>query len=215
MEHAPPRCIFPTKKDVPEQKDYRKKLITVPSCETHNTATSRDDEYLLYMISSSITSNDIGLNQFLTKVKRAAERRPALASSMAVTNDPVRIFDEDSQEWKDAYGIQVEAKRLDAVFTKNACALYFHEQGKKFNGRVKVVTGFTLYNDLATNSAIASAVTAAEEFFSHHEIKGENPEIFFYRFEEGTNTATMLMNFYGTSKVLARFEKTPTTETRN
>jgi len=77
VEHAPPICVFPAKKDLPSQKDYRKNLITVPSCATHNAATSNDDEYLLYVLSSSITSSDVGLNQFLTKVKRSAERRRA------------------------------------------------------------------------------------------------------------------------------------------
>jgi hypothetical protein len=207
VEHAPPKCLFPQRKDVPSQKDYRKNLITVPSCEEHNTATSRDDEYLLYMLSASITSSDVGLNQFLTKVKRAAERSPALASSMIMSTDPVKIFHEDTQEWKDAYGIQLQLNRLDSVLIRNAYALYFHEIGKKFVGRVKVVTAFTLYNDRSLNSAIESALAASEDFFSQHEAKGCNPDVFFYRFEEGPNTATMLMNFYGTSKVLVQFDK--------
>lgn len=207
VEHAPAKCLFPARKDVPSQKDYRKNLITVPSCEEHNTATSRDDEYLLYILSASITSSDVGLTQFLTKVRRAAERSPALVSSMLMTTDPVKIFHEDTQEWKDAYGIQLQAGRLDSVFSKNAHALYFHEVGKKFEGRVKVVTGFTLYSDRSVNSAIETALEAAESFFAQHETRGDNPDVFFYRFEEGSNTATMLMNFYGTSKVLIQFDK--------
>lgn len=206
LEHAPPKCIFPEKKDVPSGKDYRKDLITVSSCELHNTATSRDDEYLLYMLSASITSSDVGLNQFLTKVRRAAGRSPALASSMVVSSEPVKIFHEDTQEWKDAYGIQVQGHRLDLVFKKIAYALYFHEKQAQFDGEIKVVTGFTLYSEPSVNSAIASAVPAAEEYFSAHECKGSNPEVFFYRFEEGLNSAIMLMNFYGTSKVLIKYE---------
>ena len=206
VEHAPPKCIFPEKKDVPPGKDYRKKLVTVPSCELHNTATSRDDEYLLYMLSASITASDVGLNQFLTKVQRAAERSPALASSMLVSSDPVKIFHEDTKEWKDAYGIQVEGNRLDLVFKKIASALYFHEKKFRFSGQIKVVTGFTLYNEPSVNSAIASAVPAAEDFFSALEPKGSNPDVFFYRFEEGPSSAIMLMNFYGTSKVLVKYE---------
>lgn len=207
VEHAPPKCLFPEQKDVPSQKDYRKNLVTVPSCEMHNTATSRDDEYLLYMLSASITSSDVGLNQFLTKVRRAAERSPGLASSMVMSSDPVKIFHEDTQKWEDAYGIQTQSDRLDSVLRKNAYALYFYETGRKFVGQVRVVTGFTLYNDLTLNSSIESALKTAEEFFCQHDAKGSNPDIFFYRFEEGQNSATMLMNFYGTSKVLAQFDK--------
>lgn len=207
VEHAPPKCLFPERKDAPLQKDYRKNLVTVPSCEKHNTETSRDDEYLLCMLSASITSNDVGLNQFLTKVKRAAERCPALASSMLTSTDPIKIFHEDTKEWEDAYGIQLQACRLDAVFIKIAYALYFHETGNKFAGRVKVGTGFTLYNDRSLNSGVESALTASEDFFSQHERKGNNPDVFSYKFAEGPNTATMLMNFYGTSKVLVRLDK--------
>ena len=50
IEHAPPKCIFPEKKDLPAGMDLRKELITVPSCEEHNTAKSTDDEYLLNII---------------------------------------------------------------------------------------------------------------------------------------------------------------------
>jgi hypothetical protein len=45
-EHTPPKCFFPKKKDLPSgSPDYRKNLITVPSCEKHNTGRSKDDEY--------------------------------------------------------------------------------------------------------------------------------------------------------------------------
>ncbi|MDN5882405.1 MAG: hypothetical protein L0H37_08540, partial [Nitrosospira sp.] len=67
MEHAPPKCIFPEKKDLSSYDDYRQGLITVPSCEEHNTTKSKDDEYLLYLLAASATSSVIGLNQFLTK----------------------------------------------------------------------------------------------------------------------------------------------------
>ena len=48
-EHVPPRCLFPEAKDIPG-KDFRKKLITVPSCDAHNFAKSKDDEYLMTIL---------------------------------------------------------------------------------------------------------------------------------------------------------------------
>lgn len=207
VEHAPPKCLFPEKKDVSAGNEYRRNLVTVPSCDEHNSATSRDDEHLLYMLSASITSNDVGLNQFLTKVKRAAERNPSFASTILVSSEPVKLFHEDTQEWKDAFGMQVQGNRLDAVFKKCAYALYFHETKTKFQGTVTVVTGFTLYNVPSLNSAIASAIPTAEDYFSQHAAKGDNPDVFFYKFEEGENTGIMLMYFYEKSKVLVRFDK--------
>ena len=94
VEHAPPKCIFPEKKDVPPGKDYRKKLVTVPSCELHNTETSRDDEYLLYMLSASITSSDVGLNQ----LRKSGEAKKAAKATKAV-NAAVTPVCETSLVW--------------------------------------------------------------------------------------------------------------------
>ena len=48
VEHVPPRCLFPEQKDLPIGVDLRKQLITVPSCDIHNSRKSKDDEYLFY-----------------------------------------------------------------------------------------------------------------------------------------------------------------------
>lgn len=45
-EHVPPRNLFPKEKDI-RRENYRKNLITVPSCELHNAAKSHDDEFLM------------------------------------------------------------------------------------------------------------------------------------------------------------------------
>lgn len=39
VEHVPPKCIFPESKDLSSTDkllDFRKQLITVPSCDDHN-----------------------------------------------------------------------------------------------------------------------------------------------------------------------------------
>lgn len=207
VEHAPPRCIFPKIKDIPDGADYRQNLITVPSCSEHNTAKSHDDEYLLFILAASITSSNVGLRQFLTKVKRSAERKPALASKMARNSATVQIFHEDRQQWEDAAGIVVEGARIDATISKCARALYFHETNRKFFDAVRVITSFTMYSDLNFNDSISSAVEAADNFFSSHLLCGKNSDVFWYKFEEGENTATMLLCFYGATKILVQFDK--------
>lgn len=207
VEHAPPRCIFPEIKDTPNGADYRQNLITVPSCSEHNTAKSHDDEYLLFILAASITSSDVGLMQFLTKVKRSAERKPALASKMARNSAPVKIFHEDRHQWEDAAGIVVEGTRIDATISKFARALYFHETNRKFFDAVRVITSFTMYSDLNFNNSISSAVEAADNFFSSHPLCGKNSDVFWYKFEEGENTATMLLCFYGATKILVQFDR--------
>ena len=92
VEHAPPKCVFPEGKDLAARLNYRRNLITVPSCEEHNTAKSRDDEYLLHVLAASITSSPIGPTQFLTKVRRSLERAPNLASTLLPGETPVMRF---------------------------------------------------------------------------------------------------------------------------
>jgi hypothetical protein len=207
VEHAPPKCIFPQKKDTSNGIDYRNGLITVPSCDEHNTAKSKDDEYLLYVISASITSNNVGLNQFLTKVKRSAERKPALASKITANSAPVRIFHEDKQQWEDAFGLVIQGERIDSAIEKCARALYFYETNTKFLGGVKVITPFTIYSDTSLSSSTATAIEVAERHFALHLVCGGNPDVFSYKFDEGENSAIMLFYFYGETKVLVRLDK--------
>ncbi|MDC5072991.1 hypothetical protein NRA08_18095, partial [Acinetobacter baumannii] len=59
VEHVPPKCIFPESKDLSSADkllDFRKQLITVPSCDDHNGKKSKDDEYLFCMLAISILS---------------------------------------------------------------------------------------------------------------------------------------------------------------
>jgi hypothetical protein len=58
-EHVPPKCIFPERKDSDGQY-LREGLITVPSCELHNSKKSADDEFLMVSIAGLFSNNSIG-----------------------------------------------------------------------------------------------------------------------------------------------------------
>lgn len=123
LEHAPPKCLFPTARDTENGINLRKNLITVPSCDEHNSAKSKDDEYLLYSLSLSITSNNTGLNLFLTKVQRAAQRKPALAIELFSTSVPVSLQNTQTKEIAEAHAITVNGARIDKVLAQCARAL--------------------------------------------------------------------------------------------
>ena len=133
-EHAPPLCIFPERKDTSEGTDYRRNLVTVPSCDEHNSKKSRDDEYLLFALAGSYTSSNVGLTQFTTKVKRAFEYRPSKADDFTRRSAPVRLRRPEQVEWEDGLQVIVHGDRIDAVLMNCARALYFHETGRKFLG---------------------------------------------------------------------------------
>jgi hypothetical protein len=81
-EHVPPRSFFP--------KDQRKQLLTVPSCELHNTAKSSDDIYVLAQIcmnaSPSNRSREVWKQRVLPQLGYNGE---ALRKTLA--NDAVRL----------------------------------------------------------------------------------------------------------------------------
>ncbi len=207
VEHTPPRCIFPERKDTATGIDYRKNLITVPSCDEHNTARSRDDEYLLHVLAASMTSSDVGLTQYLSKVKRSFERNPSLINSLPVANIPTMRYLPHKAAWEEGYEVKPENDRIDTVICSCARALYFHETTVKFKGKVKVVAPFMSYRDATIDNELAKALAYAKQFLSESTAKGENPDVFTYKFAEGSNTAVMLLCFYGSTEFLIQLDK--------
>ena len=61
--------------------DYRLNLITVPSCDAHNSAKSNDDEFLMVSLAGIFGSNSIGFMHRLGKVDRAISIVPVGFSS--------------------------------------------------------------------------------------------------------------------------------------
>lgn len=145
VELAPPKCLFSERKDEPDGIDYRVNLITVLSCEKHNSSKSHDDEYPLHMLSGSFTSSPVGLTQFITKVRRAFEKAPSKASSYIRRYEPILLKRHTDNEWEQSAQVIVEAERLDLVLGNCARALYHHETAKKFVGAVQVIAAFTMY----------------------------------------------------------------------
>lgn len=203
-EHAPPRAIFPKLKDAPEGRDYRKSLITVLSCDEHNTEKSKEDEYLLYVLVMSIPSNELAKSQFLTKVRRAIERRPQLLERLLLKQQPVVVHDAVNDSWHQTIAIQPEDHRLIRIFTCIAKALYFHERALPWLGRVSVLIEFTLsFSDLARNERQHMLGQQLNEVLKDVPHKGENPDVFSYQFVEADGATFVRLHFYGSTRVSA------------
>lgn len=206
-EHAPPRCIFPARKDTPNQTDYRRNLITVPSCDAHNNVKSHDDEYLLHVLAASYTSSNVGLTQFITKSARAFAKSPAKASSLIRRSKPVQLQRVGDSTWEDGLHVVVEAEKLDLVLGNCARALFFHETGRKLLGPLKVITGFTMYEDPTFQSRVTSGLAVTKSFFADHTAKGKNPDVFTYKFAESEISVLFLMHFYSHNEVIVSLNK--------
>ncbi len=203
-EHAPPRCIFPEQKDLPEGENYRVNLITVPSCDEHNTLKSKEDEYLLYILPSTIGANEVGLNQFLTKVQRAITRNPSLGKKISKNPILVTIHDTKNDTWLEAVALEIDISRVQDVLEKTARAIYFHHTQKKHTGTVSIVGNFSLnFNNTALNEASENLLKVADSLMYGQPHHGDNPKVFFYRFVENDEIGLLELNFYGSNKALA------------
>lgn len=200
-EHAPPRCIFPALKDSSDATNRRQNLIKVPSCHEHNSAKSKDDEYLLYILSLSVTSNSIGHNQALSKVKRASVKRPALLSALNSKALPTTIKNLNTGDTIDVIALFPDGNRINTALENCARALYFHETGKKFNGRAKVVNGF-LIDSVENSEKKLQAFSMIEAGFAKNAYLGSNQDTFKYKVDIQNESAMFLFEFYGSAKVI-------------
>lgn len=203
QEHAPPKCIFPEQKDT-GGIDYRKGLIKVPSCEVHNSAKSSDDEYLMYVLPTSIASNSVGINQFLTKIKRGISRNPSLAANLVTNAQKVTVHDTKKDVWFEATAIQINMERVRRVIEMNARAIYYHERKMKFTNPIKVLTNFSLkFNDPKANDLQEKIFDMSEFLLKNAEAKGANSDVFAYKMTRASTIEIIEFTYYGTSKALA------------
>jgi hypothetical protein len=206
-EHAPPRCLFPETKDTVDGSSYRKNLVTVPSCEFHNTEKSHDDEYLLFALAGSYTSSSVGLTQFLTKVRRAFDKTPSKAANFVRQADPVQLKRTDEAEWEQGAQIIVEGARIDSVLSSCARALYHHHTQSKFQGPVEVLTNFTMYLDERIQASVSEAFDTTAHTMAAEPLLGENPNVFSYKFKETESMVLFYLCFYESSTAIVRFKK--------
>lgn len=203
-EHAPPRCIFPEQKDTLGRIDYRKNLIKVPSCDLHNAAKSTEDEYLMYILPTSIATNDAGINQFLTKVSRAIARKPTLATNIASNTQRVLVHDTEKDVWLETAAIPINMSRIRNVLEMISRAIYFHEHKRKFLAPINIHTNFSLdLNNPYANKNQEKLFAMSDQMLSGEIERGENPDVFTYRISRKQALELIEFKFYGVSKALA------------
>lgn len=204
VEHAPPRCIFPEQKDLQPGEDYRVNLITVPSCDEHNTQKSKEDEYLLYILPSTIGSNEVGINHFLTKVQRALARKPSLVGQLTKNPVSVTIHDTKTNIWSRAVALKVDMGRIQDALEKVGRAIYFKHTAKKHLGTVNVVGNFSLnLQNLTENEQSEALFNMTDALLDGQPYYGENQKVFSYRFVECTEMGVVELTFYGENRALA------------
>ncbi len=192
-EHAPPLCFFPEAKEV--GRDLRRNLVTVPSCERHNSRKSKDDEYFRSVILMTAAPNsDTGKHQFIRKLLRGAARTP----------HSHRLFFADKGTIAEGKGrvLQIDRKRFDACIDHLARALFFDAFHRKWNLPISVVSP-NFFSGIASDQVVPHQLTqdtveVSRQVLGPEPIRGENPEVFKYRlrYDETDETYAFAATFY-------------------
>ena len=188
VEHVPAKCFFP------EESEYRKNLITVPSCKMHNENTSKDDEYVRNIICMSIGNNAIAYQQFIDKVLKSFQRRPALKSKTLQTTKPVYV--QEQQKMQQTFAFEIDRDRFDKVMKKIGYALYYHEYGQVWKRGLIVATDFLLDANMQQDE-LGELISGIRSELITPEFDGNNPKVFQYKFGETNGEDVILwMKFY-------------------
>jgi hypothetical protein len=206
-EHVPPKCVFPEQKDLPEE-DYRKNLITVPSCDEHNAAKSRDDEFLMACLAPVVGNNGTGFLHTNTKLARSHVRNPCLMSDIMRDPKPLDLVTTDGTTFPVLVG-RPDMERLCRTLQAVARGLFFHTHRKRFKGKVTVIPSFVKFPPGKTMSIVQLiAQRMIDQDRTAWQTYGDNPRIFTYQFGpvDQFGMTPMVMNFYSRAEVLAAFQ---------
>jgi hypothetical protein len=199
-EHVPPKCLFPEQKDLPEGFDFRKNLITVPSCEEHNSKKSTDDEYLLFLLLSAAQGNGDKQRHFDTKLLRTLKRAPHILETFLKDMRPIRIQTEN-EEIESGAAFRVDVPRFENIVKHMAMGIYFNHYKRKWSGGFRMFTNgiFDMTSPHASevNKTISEVASTISRAFGAEAEYGENGNIFSYKlYSEGEERHAIFMTFY-------------------
>jgi hypothetical protein len=207
-EHVPPKCLFPEAKDVANGKDYRVNLITVPSCDEHNSEKSKDDVYLSYVLAINILSNNTSKKQFSSKIIRAIKRVPHVYREFSKNNMQVALCDENGNLSKTA-AIEIDRTRFDKSLKHIAYGIYYEKYNKKFKGDVTIFTDGLIdiqgSQSVEFNEAVQQLGVRIDLLFKDIPREGKNQEIFSYQCVNSSDPVCTFIRFtfYGGFNVTA------------
>jgi hypothetical protein len=210
-EHVPPKCFFPKEADALDGKDLRKDLITVPSCDVHNTQKSLDDEYLRLILLATEEINEHGHQMIRTVLNRSRERRPALTNDFMAGTIPVTR--NRNGEWYETALAHFKPERAYRVLDMLGRALYFHVFAKQWRGYVSPFCHFASFDPLIANARLnlhwQQTLEISDTGFKGRPSNGANPEIFYYQTVDEGDAALMRATFYGRAVVTFAYTASP------
>jgi len=208
-EHVPPKCLFPEPKDI-EGLNFKKNLITVPSCEIHNMSKSQNDEFLMFSLAGIINNNKVGQHHFYTKVDRAIRRKEKDFINKQILRNlkNITIKTLDNKFTIASIGYP-NYERLEECFKSISHGLFFERFRKAFLGEIRMILGFIDYKE--DNRQIMKVFVKRRfelEKELLEELKGDNPQVFYYQFckPDENGLIALKMVFYEQNEVFVSFK---------
>jgi hypothetical protein len=205
-EHAPPLCIFPGEPTL--GRNVRKDLITVPSCDQHNSKKSNDDEFFRATLLLATAQDSRAASQlFFQKLMRAARRRPHAYRSFFRKQGTLAGMDQPV--------VRLSRPRFNSCVDHLVRALCFHATGAKWQHRIMVASpsffgGFES-GQVIPHQPSLDAIDLSRAYLAQEPIGGENPEIFKYRLRCDMEAQTLAFagQFYEIFEVFAYSSRNP------
>jgi hypothetical protein len=196
-EHVPPKCIFPKAKEI-AGGDLRKNLITVPSCDEHNTQKSADDEFLMVSLAGIVGNNSIGYRHKLGRVDRAMRRSSGrlLDKLFKSRERPIRL---NGDEFMEVIWGTPDVERLHACFDRVVRGLFFHHFKARFEGKVVTLLGYLHHTEKNSANFTAFLKHRAALDLANKPRLGANPDVFYFQVTDRDEFGISLFRlcFYG------------------
>jgi hypothetical protein len=190
--------LFPEAKEA-NGRDLRRVLITVPSCDTHNSNKSTDDEYLRWSLTTHARANTIGTQHAMTKVMRSVGRAPAQAMKRL----------SGGRDVPEGIALPAETERIDRCLILIARGLYLHEFGERWLGSLRVHSDFLVGADGSASAGALNFLNVVNGGFGPLPQKGANPDVFWFKVLREGDRAAMRLCFYGGCTATAIFGTPP------
>ncbi len=184
VEHFPPKGIFPS--------EHRKNLLTVPSCDEHNSANSKTDERFRFLLHAPEPS-ELAKKWYEEKTKKAIyrEEERVFMEGIAKTSKPI----------DDIPGIGgtfiFEATIINDTIEKITRAAFYRHSGSISLG-MEYRCFYTCFPDTdpAYNEMAFKTLELARTDEKMIQGDAENPQIFDYKYRLDENTFVVLHKFH-------------------
>ncbi len=126
-EHVPPKGLRDRKKPI-------KKVITVPSCDEHNSSYSKDDEYLRFVLLSGAGDDSLAFSEPFKRMMRGFNRKPALLRSVLGRSKPVNLRTESGIYVGQGREFEMDTNRFNRIFDKITRGLFYYHFNQRLSG---------------------------------------------------------------------------------